>query len=102
MLMLLSARISADIAVASARELFRSGWRTPQKMRDTTLQLEKNATYLLDTWYGDLRELPPGSDGRVDVLVERLTGFPRIGSPGHRSSAARCRDVWPEVTPFFD
>ena len=33
---LLSARISADIAVAAARELFDSGWRTPQRVLEST------------------------------------------------------------------
>ena len=118
-----SARISANIAVSAARELFRSGWRTPQKMLDATwqqrvdalvaggygrydestaTQLEKSATYLLDTCRGDLRELRTGSEGTVDVLVERLTGFPRIGPTGARIFCREVQDVWPEVAPFFD
>src|SRR3546814_8670495 len=31
-------RISAEIAVAAARELFAAGWRTPEKMREATWQ----------------------------------------------------------------
>ena len=36
--LLLSARISADIAVAAARELFAAGYRTPAKMADADWQ----------------------------------------------------------------
>ncbi|HET6697640.1 MAG TPA: endonuclease [Nocardioidaceae bacterium] len=36
--LLLSARISADIAVAAARELSRAGYRTPRSMREATWQ----------------------------------------------------------------
>ena len=35
---LLSARISADIAVAAARELFRAGYRTPRRMLEASWQ----------------------------------------------------------------
>lgn len=41
--MLSSTRISADIAVAAARELFASGWRTPEKMRKATWQQRVDA-----------------------------------------------------------
>ncbi|MFI5624753.1 hypothetical protein ACIA03_14925 [Nocardioides sp. NPDC051685] len=34
--MLSSARISADIAVAAARELSAAGWRTPQRLLEST------------------------------------------------------------------
>src|SRR5699024_12028770 len=36
--LLLSARISSDIAVATARELFSAGWRTPEHLRESTWQ----------------------------------------------------------------
>jgi endonuclease III len=72
--MLSSARIAADIAVASARKLFVAGWRTPEKLRDatwqervdalvrvgyrrhdsTSTQLEKLATHVIDVHDGDL------------------------------------------------
>jgi hypothetical protein len=75
---LLSARISADIAVAAAKELFAAGYRTPQRMRQATWQdrvdalgrghyrrydertstiLGEAAELLLDRWHGDLRRL---------------------------------------------
>lgn len=121
--LLSSARISADIAVASARELFRAGWRTPARMREatwqqrvdalvrggyrrydesTSTQLEKNAAYLLETYHGDLRAIRPGRDGDVEQLVKALTGFPRIGPTGARIFCREVQDVWTEVAPFFD
>lgn len=72
---LLSARISADVAVAAARELFAAGYGTPQRMRQASWQDrvdalgrghyrrydERTATilgdaagYLMERWHGDL------------------------------------------------
>jgi hypothetical protein len=121
--LLSSARISAEIAVASARELFAAGWRTPARMREatwqqrvdalvrggyrrydesTSTQLQKNADHLLETYDGDLRALRPGSHGSVDDLVTALTGFPRIGPTGAAIFCREVQAVWPEVGPFFD
>ena len=121
--MLSSARIDADIAVSSAKELFAAGWRTPEKLRDatwqervdalvrggyrrydesTSTQLEKLATHVLDVHGGDLRRLRPESHDGVDDLLAALTDVPRIGDTG---AAIFCREVqvvWPEVSPFFD
>lgn len=33
---LLSTRISSDVAIQTARELWSAGWRTPQKLRSST------------------------------------------------------------------
>src|SRR5260221_12074667 len=81
---LLSARISAGIAVAAARELFTAGYRTPAAMRDASWQDrvdalgrghykrydERTATMLGDAaaqvateWHGDLRRLRDAADG---------------------------------------
>jgi hypothetical protein len=40
---LLSTRISADIAVAAARELSKAGWRSPAGMRESTWQQRVDA-----------------------------------------------------------
>jgi hypothetical protein len=118
-----STRIAADIAVAAARELFREGWRTPQKMRDATWQqrvdalgrgsykrydeststkLEEGATWLLETHGGDLRRLRPRDHDGVNALLEAIAETPRIGPVGARIFVREVQDVWPEVAPFFD
>ncbi len=89
--LLFSTRISADIAVAAARELFKAGWRTPQRMLDSTWQqrvsalgrggyrrydestatkLEELSKQVLDAQGGDLRRIRPS--GRTP-----LTSSPR-------------------------
>jgi hypothetical protein len=73
---LISARISADIAVAAARELFAAGCRTPRAMTEASWQdrvdalgrghykrydertatmLGDGAELLTERWHGDLR-----------------------------------------------
>lgn len=120
--LLSSARISAEIAVSATRELFRSGWRTPQRMCEATWQervdalgrggyrrydeststkLGESAEWLLDEHHGDLRELRP-SDGDVDALRDAITEVPRIGPVGADIFVREVQQVWPEVRPFFD
>ena len=122
MTLLSSARIGADVAMASARELFEAGWRTPERMRDATWQqrvdalgrggyrrydestsskLEENATWLIDEHHGDLRELRPGDDDG-EALADELTQAPRIGPVGAGIFMREVQGVWPEVQPFFD
>ncbi len=122
MTLLSSARIGADIAMASARELFRAGWRTPEHMRESTWQqrvdalgrggyrrydestatkLEENAVWVLEEHHGDLRELRP-ADGDLDELTRRLTGAPRIGRVGAGIFMREVQGIWPELQPYFD
>ena len=119
---LLSTRISADIAVAAARELTAAGYQTPQRMRAATWQqrvdalgrghyrrydestatrLEDGADLLLDRYRGDLRRLRDAADG-VDDLLVRLQEFPGIGPTGAAIFAREAQGVWPELAPFFD
>jgi hypothetical protein len=119
---LASTRISAEIAVAAARELFRAGWRTPERMRaatwrervtalgrarykrydeSTATKLAEGAVMLLDELHGDLRRLRPDGPEGVDGLVDALTGFPRIGPVGAAIFVREVQDVWP-VGPYFD
>jgi hypothetical protein len=122
--MLSATRISADVAVTAARELFAAGWRTPAAMRDATWQqrvdalgrggyrrydestataLEEGATLLLDRHAGDLRRIRPADpEDAVDRLVESVSSFPRIGPVGARIFVREVQDVWPEVRPYFD
>ena len=120
---LLSARISADIAVAAARELSRAGMRTPRAMlraswqdrvdalgrghyrrydERTATMLGNGAQLLLDRWRGDLRRMHGDAGGDVPRLRSSLQEVPGIGPVG---SAIFCREVqgiWPDIAPFVD
>jgi endonuclease III len=121
--MLSSTRISADIAVAAARELFQAGWRTPQKMRESTWQQrvdalgrgsyrrydESTSTKLaelcemvLDEHGGDLRRIRPTGQDAADDLARTIAAFPRIGPTGAKIFCREVQDIWPEIGPFFD
>jgi hypothetical protein len=120
---LLSVRIKADIAVAAARELFRAGWRTPEKMAAATWQqrvdalgrahyvrydestatsLGEGAARVIDHYHGDLRRMRADADGDVAALRRSLMGFRRIGETGADIFCREVQVVWPELRPFFD
>ncbi|HJP72678.1 MAG TPA: endonuclease [Pseudonocardiaceae bacterium] len=123
MTVLCSVRISAEIAVKAARELFRSGWRTPHALLDSTWQQrvdalgrggyrrydESTATYLaedarllVDRYQGDLRKLRDELDGDPHAIRERLTEFARIGPVGAEIFCREAQAVWPQLRPSFD
>jgi hypothetical protein len=110
---LLSTRIKADIAVAAARELY----RTPRKMLDASWQdrvdalgrahyvrydestataLGDGAGLLLDEHKGDLRRI------RGDDLAGHLRRFPRLGPVGVDIFCREAQAVWPELRPYLD
>jgi hypothetical protein len=120
---LLSVRIKADIAVAAAHELFKAGWRTPEKMRESTWQqridalgrahyvrydeststsLGDGAQRVLDVYHDDLRRLRTEADGDVGTLHKALTEFRRIGEVGAHIFCREAQVVWPELRPYFD
>jgi hypothetical protein len=120
---LLSVRISARIAVAAARELFRAGWRTPERMAESTWQqrvdalgrahyvrydestataLAAGARRVLDEYHGDLRRIGPESDKDIPRLRDALRGFPRIGETGADIFCREAQVVWPPLRPYFD
>lgn len=120
---LLSARISGDVAVAAARELFKAGYRTPRAMREASWQDrvdalgrghyrrydERTATMLgeaaalcQDRWKGDLRRLHREAAGDTDRLRSLLTDFPGIGPTGADIFLREAQAVWLDVTPFID
>jgi endonuclease III len=120
---LLSARISADIAVAAARELFAAGYRTPRAMRDASWQDrvdalgrghyrrydERTATMLgdaaelcLERWHGDLRRLHREAGRDVRVLRRLLTEFPGIGPTGADIYLREAQAVWTDLAPYVD
>jgi hypothetical protein len=121
--MLSSTRISADIAVKAARELFEAGWRTPQKMLESTwrqrvdalgrgsyrrydestaTKLEELSRMVLDEHGGDLRRVRPGGNDAAADLEKVVATFPRIGPTGARIFCREVQDVWPEIGPYFD
>jgi hypothetical protein len=113
---LLSARISADIAVAAARELFGAGYRSPAAMTKASWQdrvdalgrghyrrydertatmLGNGAEQLLRDWRGDLRMLRTRGAGTPRPSRACSRSFPASGRPGPASSCARCRRPGP-------
>lgn len=119
---LLSARIGAGVAVATARELFAAGFRTPERMRAasrpalvaalgrgwyrryderTATMLRDGAQQLLRDDDGDLRRLRDASSEPAAILKE-LQKFPGIGPTGAAIFAREVQGVWPVLAPFFD
>ena len=120
---LISARISAEIAVAAARELFAAGYRTPQAMAEASWQDrvdalgrghykrydERTATMLGDgaalvteRWHGDLRRLRDEAGGEAGRIAALLQEFPGIGPSGASIFLREVQAVWPPVAPFLD
>jgi endonuclease III len=119
--LLLSARISAGIAVAAGRALADAGWTTPKKLagstwaeRAKTLNQAGYARYdertstmlgaanelLLDRYHGDLRELR--DEAQRDPSRERreLQQFAGIGAVGAEIFTREAQAVWDEMYPF--
>lgn len=120
---LLSARISADIAVAAARELFAAGYRSPKAMSEASWQErvdalgrghyrrydERTATMLGDgadllssRWHGDLRRLRDEAGGDTGRIASLLTEFPGVGPTGASIFLREVQDAWPAVAPYVD
>ena len=120
---LLSARISGDVAVAAAKELFAAGYRTPQRMKQaswqdrvdalgrghyrryderTSTMLAQAAELLLERWHGDLRELRDEVDADPDRIRGLLTEFKGIGPVGADIFLREVQVVWPQVAPYLD
>jgi endonuclease III len=120
--MLLSARVSADVAVAAARELFAAGYRSPQAMRAASWQdrvdalgrghyrrydertatmLGDGAELLIDRWHGDLRRLRAEAADGGDI-ASLLTAFPGIGPVGASIFLREVQGIWPETAPYVD
>jgi endonuclease III len=121
--LLLSARISADLAVAAARALADEGWTTPRKLaaatwaqrtrvlnrsgyarydERTSRMLEDTARQLLDAYGGDLRRLRDAADRDPARERELLKEFKGIGDVGADVFMREVQRIWPELRPFFD
>jgi endonuclease III len=120
---LLSARIGADIAVATAGELFARGWTGPKPMRDaarpgliqalgrggyrrydegTATQLRDMAQLVLDRYGGDLRRLAEQALGDVPTAGRLLQEVKGIGPTGAAVFLREVQAVWPWVRPYLD
>ncbi|MEU2548539.1 endonuclease [Streptomyces roseolus] len=120
---LCSVRISADTAVAAARELSRAGFRTPRAMarssrqdrvdalgrahyvrydESTATALGDGARLVLERWHGDLRRLRDEAGGDPEALRELLQEVPRIGPVGADIFCREVQEVWPWLRPYFD
>jgi hypothetical protein len=120
---LLSTRIKADIAVAAAAEMIRSGMGTPSRMREASWQervdalghahykrydestataLGEGAELLHTEYRDDLRKLRERADGDPARIRELLTAFPRLGPVGADIFCRDAQAVWPELRPAFD
>ena len=120
---LMSARISSSIAVEAARNLAKRGWRTPQKLADSTWEervealnaagytryQERTATmlgelaeHLLERWGGDLRRLreEAGRDPKAErKLLEEFKG---VGEVGVDIFFREVQVAWDKLFPFAD
>jgi endonuclease III len=120
---LLSARISAGVAVAAARELFAAGYRTPRAMAKaswqdrvdalgrghyrryderTSVMLGDGANLLLDRWHGDLRGLRDQGAGKAADIAGLLVEFPGIGPAGASIFLREVQGTWPRIAPYTD
>lgn len=121
--LLLSTRISTDIALEASRQLRQAGWRTPEKLLESTWQqrvdvlgrahyrrydestatiLDKQARWLLDTYDGDLRRLGESAEreaGRCHQLLEEVPG---LGPVGASIYLREVQAVWHWLRPYAD
>lgn len=120
---LLSARISASVAVAAARALSEAGLRAPRRMADATwqervdalgrggyrrydertaTQLGEAAELLTERWGGDLRRLRDEAGGDVEEIRRLLQEFPGVGPTGADIFLREAQLVWPQAAPRLD
>ncbi|MFC4052328.1 endonuclease [Actinomadura syzygii] len=120
---LLSARISSDIAMAAARELFDAGGGTPRGMRKLTWQervdalgrghyvrydestasrLGDVADLVQDKYKGDLRRLAVEAGRDPEKAAELLQEFPGIGPTGVDIFCREAQAIWPWLRPYVD
>ncbi|WP_221936699.1 endonuclease [Skermania sp. ID1734] len=121
--LLLSARISSDIAVAATKEILAAGLRTPERARkasrksvidalgrghyvrydeSTATRLHEAAELVQQKYQGDLRKLAERSDSNVEQATELLTEFKGIGGVGAAIFLREVQDTWTWVRPYFD
>lgn len=120
---LMSARISAAIAVAAGRELFAVGGGTPRGMaaltwqdrvnvlrrshyarydESTATRLGRMAEMVQEDYGGDLRRLARDADHDVERARELIQRFPGIGPTGSDIFCREAQGVWTWLRPYFD
>lgn len=120
---LLSARISAGIALAAAHELSAAGWTTPQRLRDaagprviaalgragyrryderTATQLREMSDLVLERYGGDLRRLGEAAEDDVEAAGRLIRQVNGIGPTGAAVFLREVQAVWPWVRPYLD
>jgi hypothetical protein len=120
---LLSHRISSQVAIAAARELFTAGYRTAAAMRASTWQdrvdtlgrghyrrydestarlLAESADQVTARYHGDLRRLRDQTHGEASGIAALLQEFAGIGPAGASIYLREVQDVWPSVAPYVD
>ena len=121
--LLSSRRIGKKLSLRAAREVFKEGWITPQRMVKTTWKLRvavldrahyvrydySTATYLGDTadllverYKGDLRKLRAAAERKPDRERRLLKEFKGIGDVGCDIFFREAQAVWDELFPFAD
>lgn len=120
---LLSARISAGIAIAAAHELHAAGWTTAQRVRDaprsrvvaalgragyrryderTATQVREMGELVLERYGGDLRRLAEASGRDVGAAAHLVQEVKGIGPTGAAVFLREVQVVWPWVRPYLD
>jgi hypothetical protein len=120
---LLSTRISSEIAVAAAQELFEAGGGTARGMakltwqqrvdalgrahyvrydESTSTRLGDMAEKMMEDYDGDLRRLPQKAGRDAATARELLQEFPGIGPVGAEIFCREAQAVWPWLRPSFD
>jgi len=118
-----SRRIGKQLSLRAAREIFKEGWTTPQRMAKTTWEQRvqvldrahyvrydySTATYLGDTtnlllqkYKGDLRNLREAAERQPDRERRLLKEFKGIGDVGCDIFFREAQAVWDELYPFAD
>jgi len=121
--MLMSARIGSPIAVEAARNLVKRGWRTPQKLADSSWEQRVNALneagyaryqertatmlgdlteHLLERWRGDLRRLREAAERDPKTERRLLKEFKGLGDVGVDIFFREVQVAWDELRPFAD
>src|SRR5215217_6068400 len=120
---LMSARIGSQIAVEAARNLAKHGWRSPQKLAESTWEQrvkaldeagyaryqERTATMLgeltdllLERYGGDLRKLRDEADRDPKAERRLLKEFKGLGDVGVDIFFREVQAAWDELLPFAD